>query len=350
MSDQDDQEEERVVEVERDDFSGNDGKLVKLMGTEIQFQRLTILPHVPIAEVGVIVKCNIKGYFFSVEQMKRLCHEPFEELDNQYYQVGEGDAIPGLELALRHSRKGEKMRSVFTAKFGFGSAGRGVTKNAVESAGSAGATINTAQPITIEKTKSGMAIIPPNMDLEYEIEIVDHLQEKVLHQQTVEKYRNDLLAVEGNEEAKNQLIHRLYTLQSMNYRKEAGNRWFSFEDYDRSARAYSHATKLAEGYFNSGSSNTVLEEATTMEERLKAIEEKERQKSEPVAEEDSEIVGLYVTCLNNLAACKLSKGEYMATKELCVKVLQFSPFNGKALLRAAKATLALDVSYSLLFI
>lgn len=343
MSQDEYEDHDDVVEVERNDFAGNHGQWVQLMGADIQFQRIKVLPAVPIAEVGVIVHCNLKGYFYSVENMKRLLDTPFEVLEDQYFQVGEGDAIPGLELALRHSRKGELMRSICTSKFAFGSQGRGVSSKAT-SADNTGVTSG----LLLEKTKTGLAVVPPHMDIEYEIEVLDHLNERKLHQHIVNKYQKELSAVEGDEEAKDKLVHRLYTLQSMTYRKDAGNRWFSYEDFDRSARAYSNATKVAEGYFNSGNSNTVLDESMSMEERIKAIEEKEQQKEKPVSEDDSEVVGLYVTCLNNLAACKLSKGEYALTKELCVKVLQFSPFNGKALLRAAKATLALDVSYHLI--
>ena len=58
---------------------------------------------------------------------------------------------------------------------------------------------------------------------------------------------------------------------------------------------------------------------------------------------DSLLFNAYVTCLNNLAACYISQKEFMKAKEICTRVLELSPNNVKALLRAAKASLALDL-------
>ena len=49
----------------------------------------------------------------------------------------------------------------------------------------------------------------------------------------------------------------------------------------------------------------------------------------------------FISCLNNLSACHLSMKEYAKAKDLCVRVLEVEPDNLKALVRGAKAALAL---------
>eukprot|EP01033_Poteriospumella_lacustris_P000460 gene460-303_t len=103
-------------------------------------------------------------------------------------------------------------------------------------------------------------------------------------------------------------------------------------------KAYSRATQFAEGYFNPDKNKKSLGES--VEDAAKSLEE--QQQHEQKAIDDRDLVEVYIACLNNLAACKISLKDYSAAKDLCVQVLQLSPWNGKALLRAAKATLAMD--------
>lgn len=58
---------------------------------------------------------------------------------------------------------------------------------------------------------------------------------------------------------------------------------------------------------------------------------------------DEQLLEVYVSCLNNMAACQLKLGEHVKAKEICVRVLEIQPNNLKALLRAAKAALATHV-------
>lgn len=58
---------------------------------------------------------------------------------------------------------------------------------------------------------------------------------------------------------------------------------------------------------------------------------------------DEQLLEVYVSCLNNMAACQLKLGEHAKAKEICVRVLEIQPNNLKALLRAAKAALATHV-------
>lgn len=87
-------------------------------------------------------------------------------------------------------------------------------------------------------------------------------------------------------------------------------------------RAYSKGAKAAEGYFNT---------------------DKDSQDDGLSNDPDSLLYEAYVTCLNNLAACYINQKEFLKAKEICTRVLELSPNNIKALLRASKAALALDL-------
>jgi tetratricopeptide (TPR) repeat protein len=284
------------------------------------------------AEFGTIVICNLKGYFFSFSEQRRTSENPFEELKNQAYQIGEGDAVPGLELGLRHSRKGDILRVYCAAKFAYGFQGR---------------CYQNGEPIA----SSSVVPIPPSTDLEYEIEILDHRVDYELDSSLLSKYEaevtqfmtmNKTLTEEEKNIQQQTIFARYKTLQSMILRKEVGNRWFITHEYARAAKAYSKATQFAQTYFNPETEKKPSL-GETMEETAKRIEAEEEKKNKPIAENDTDLVEVYLACLNNLAACKLSMKEYIAAKDLCVQVLQMDANNAKALLRAAKATLLLDV-------
>jgi hypothetical protein len=319
--------------------NNSNDKMEEIMGKDIMIKR--VKPgEGELAEFGTIVRCNLKGYFYSIEKAERLYQDPFEVLHDQSFQVGEGDGVPGLELALRHSKQGEKLHVYCSYRFGYGTTGRNHTEKS--SSTESKLSDNSKESETAKSTSS---IVPPNMDLEYELEILHHRGEKELDPDFLKKHKALIDAAE-DESSKSAVMSRILTMQMMLGRKEAGNRWFSCADYGRAAKSYSKATQLAEGYFNATSG------APEDEDKEKTIEEKALEMAEKNAQripaEDSEVVNLYVSCLNNLAACKLSQKDYYKAKELCVKVLEFSPYNGKALLRAARAALATDGSHRIL--
>ena len=307
--------------------------LQEIMGKDVMIQRIRS-GEGELAEYGTVVKCNLTGYLYSLESKERLSSEPFETLKDQSFQIGEGDTFPGLELALRHSKKGEILTLFCNSRFAYGFAGRNYKEETEKN--SAGNDNDNES----KSTKSSVFSIPPNTDVEYLIEILSHRGEKELDPEILKLHENKLLSLP--EEERSTLMNRLLTTQALNFRKEAGNRWFSYGDYQRAAKAYSRATQISEGYFNvAGPTGEDAADEKTMVEKVQAMENK---KQERIPEEDNEIVNLYVNCLNNLAACKLAQKEFQQAKELCTKVLEFSPFNPKALLRAAKASLATDVS------
>lgn len=288
------------------------------MGTDLLFEK--VRPGIgEMAEVGVIVKCNYRGYFYSMEEKRKTAEEPFEEYRDQCFQIGEGDCIPGLELALRQSHTGEIFKVYIASKFGFGFTGRCSKADGVA---------------------SKVASVPPDTDLMYEVEVTKHLADGELDESLQNKCEKDLLKA-NDEDEKSLVLRRYSTLQAMQLRKEAGNRWFSYQDFLRAGKAYSRATQFAEGYFNPDKNKKSLGES--VEDAAKSLEEQQQHEQKAIDDDDRDLVEVYIACLNNLAACKISLKDYSAAKDLCVQVLQLSPWNGKALLRAAKATLAMDV-------
>lgn len=299
---------------------------IELMGRDIVVQRLVAM-HGEIAEVNVTVCCDLKGYFYSSAERRRLREEPFEVAENQCYQIGEGDAMPGLELGLRHSKVGETLRIRIASRFAYGEGGRNYDPAAIS-------------PGDLSLSNVPVGVIPPNMDLEYEVTVRAHVPDSALCEDMQQRYEALTAGMaEDDEDGRRAILGRLQVLQGLTLRKDAGNRWFHGKDYPRAAKAYSRATKLADSYFNK-EKNDKLSLAETLEDKAQAMAEAE-QRTVPAA--DLEVVAVYVTCLNNLVACKLSQGDYLQAKDLCVKVLEMEPRNAKALVRAAKAALALDI-------
>jgi hypothetical protein len=366
---------------------------------------------------------------------------PFETLESQRYKVGEGDAVPGLELALRHSRRGERLRVRFSSRFGYGPDGRPAMRTLEDRDGNSG-----------NGGSGSVPAVPADVGLEYEICVLAHVPEGALdvallraacggdrnsssgssglqavarelalteaeaqdaeargerlgtaepETETETETETEAEAevtgaegvegvciegVEGESTERQRRVERLGALSELLQRKEAGNRWFSHGSFSRAARAYSKGTQVADRYFNGapqggpggeagagaggggggagagGAQQAAVrgmldaqqrgadpEEARAAAEQQIAAAEVEqlRRSKEPIGGAEAEVLGAYVQCLNNMAACQLRLGEAAKAKEVCVQVLEIDPDNQKALLRAAKAALAMHVSLSI---
>lgn len=295
--------------------------MIELMGKEISLRRLAEGDG-EIAEVNMIVRCHLKGYYYSTTEHTRLRETPFEILENIVLQIGEGDVIPGLELALRHSKVGDHLLVNITSRFAFGDGGKLYN--------------NEWQGLPLDALAEG--VVPPNMDVQYEVTILSHTADQELLPDMQERFEKITSSIVDDTD-KAIVLNRLKVLQGLQMRKDCGNRWFVCKEFGRAAKAYSRATKLADTYFNKEHDEKVSL-AQTLEEKAQALHEKENRE---IDQDDLEVVSVYVTCLNNLVACKLSQGEYKEAKELCVRVLEADPGNVKALIRAVKASLALDL-------
>lgn len=311
------------------------------------------------AEMGTVVMCNLKGFFVENGDVSA---ESFEEWTNQSFKIGESDAIPGVEMALRFSRVGDILRVRCNSRFGYGPTGRPevVIRNSTE-----------AKEEGTETAAKSIVAIPADKDLEYELEILSHLpdgdadpvllkahpfdESRSVHSDEVDASDED----SSRAQAFRDYMERLQALTELQQRKEAGNRWFSYGDFARSARAYSKATQIADRYFNgNANSNTpaqALQGLTPSSEEgeagagstvgeanaaLAAAEKAKEAQRRTFQAGDEEVVAVYVSCLNNLAACQLRLGDNAKVKDICIRVLEIDPANHKALLRAAKAALA----------
>jgi hypothetical protein len=80
--------------------------------------------------------------------------------------------------------------------------------------------------------------IPPNTDLEYEIEIIQHIDTATLFADHSTTDSSSETNTERNETDKKNDIFRNTTLYDVTLKKECGNRWFSYRDYNKAARSY----------------------------------------------------------------------------------------------------------------
>jgi tetratricopeptide (TPR) repeat protein len=303
----------------------------------------------PSASIGTTVVCNIKCYFLKtldcVDNLKEnlsidladreLEYNPFEQLENERYKIGKGDVVPALELGLRHSRIGDRFFLRANSRFAFGYNGRDIS-------------------------------IPPNADLHFDIHVLNHIQESESDNTYVRAQISSVLALNNGrfnaclpEDIDRDIIenaNRWAAFSDLCFRKEAGNRWFKYKDFSRAARAYAEGTKVADEYFKSidkyqDNKNDMIkmDENGQMqinpnyrggEGDIKGDGDSPQEENDG---KDSIIFLAYVSCLNNLAACHMEQGEHLKARDLCVKVLEMDPSNLKALLRAARSSLALHV-------
>ncbi|XP_068647874.1 peptidyl-prolyl cis-trans isomerase FKBP65-like [Aristolochia californica] len=176
--------------------------------------------------------------------------EPFE------FKVDEEQVISGLDLAVATMKKGEFALVKVDPEYGFGT----------------------------EEVKRELAVVPPNSNLYYEIEMVNFTKVKE--------------SWDMNPEEK---------IEYAGKRKEEGNTYFKAGNHKRASLRYDMAAKYVE--FDS----------TFNEEQKK--------------------IGKFfkVTCNLNNAACKLKLKEYREAANLCTKVLKLESENVKALYRRAQA-------------
>jgi hypothetical protein len=242
----------------------SDSEWQELMNNDIRI-KVVLEGQGDLAEVGTIVRCSYDCFILDNDTKERK--GLVESVKDCNFKIGEGDCVPGFELALRHAREGRCMMVRCTSKFAYGFIGRPASGNHME--------------------------IPPNADMEYNVTKIEFVDNSALSplEQAVEEVK---------------------------LRKDCGNRWFASKDYPRAGRSYSKGIQVAEG-----ASGMITEDLL------------------PTAASGA-LHEAYLFCLNNLAATYICTSEYVKAKEICIRVLEMQPGNVKAILRAAKASLALD--------
>lgn len=166
---------------------------VSLMGEDVTLRRVNE-GEGSFAEMGIVVCCE-------KIVMRTIDTEIIIDLISELRaEIGKGDVVPGLELALRNSRPGDHLRVRIQPKFAWGLESRIASSLELPS-------------------------LPPNSAVEYELHVLKHTSAE-------REYPDD---------AERQCLF------SALLRKDAGNNWFKFGEYARAGRAYSEGVELAEG-------------------------------------------------------------------------------------------------------
>lgn len=94
-----------------------------LMGDDIRILSIESYPEGAGVELKSVVRFSSKMYL-AEGFVATAPGTPLEECSDMCVQVGEGDCIPALELALRHARVGDSFFVRSSHKFAYGAAGR----------------------------------------------------------------------------------------------------------------------------------------------------------------------------------------------------------------------------------
>ena len=231
---------------------------VDVMGSGIRTKHV-FKGEVGPAEMGIVVSCNLTGYFGDDADHK----EPFETLRDQVFVIGEMDSIPSIELTLRyscfvciihfyfgiqrklttvsnrrHSRVGDIYWLRSSYKFAYGVVGRpGLPRESLSIAATAGSTESASKT-------GGMIAVLPNADLEYYIEVTGHHATAADAAKFIKSLRtvgvsNDVLSGTKTLGLDDDDSDSINALADTELRKECGNRWFAWGDFPKAGKAYS---------------------------------------------------------------------------------------------------------------
>ncbi|XP_022761816.1 peptidyl-prolyl cis-trans isomerase FKBP65-like isoform X2 [Durio zibethinus] len=205
---------------------------------------------------GAVVQVKLIGKLEDGKIFVKKGHdeEPFE------FKIDEEQVIDGLDKAVKTMKKGEHALITIQPEYAFGSS----------------------------ESQQELAIVPANLTVYYEVEMVSFVKEKESWDMKTEE-----------------------KIEAAGKKKEEGNALFKAGKYERASKRYEKAVKFIE--YDSSFSD----------------EEKQQTKL------------LKVTCNLNNAACKLKLKDYKEAEKLCTKVLELDNRNVKALYRRAQAYIQL---------
>jgi FKBP-type peptidyl-prolyl cis-trans isomerase 2 len=159
-------EAENAIQESKDEGVDADG-WESLMGKDIRLKYIR-KGEGETAAFGAIVTCNYTAYIDDAT-------EPFETQYDQRFKVGEGDAFPGLELPLRHSRVGDKFMIKCASKFAFGPSGRpAIPRTPKTPTVLATSSAPTELPPQEAGFQTDICAVPANADLTLEVEVLKH--------------------------------------------------------------------------------------------------------------------------------------------------------------------------------
>ncbi|KAI4374419.1 hypothetical protein MLD38_012416 [Melastoma candidum] len=207
---------------------------------------------------GALVKVKLIGKLKDGTVFLKKGHsdgeDPFE------FKTDEEQVVDGLDRAVMNMKKGEHALVTIAPEYAFGS----------------------------YESKQELAVVPPNSELQYEVEVVSFVKDKESWDMNTQE-----------------------KIEAAGKKKEEGNLLFKAGKYARASKRYEKAVKLIEYDSSFGE------------------EEKKQAKA------------LKVACNLNDAACKLKLKDYKQAEKLCTKVLELESTNVKALYRRAQAYIQL---------
>jgi len=208
---------------------------------------------------------------------------PFIEKQGCLIALGDGDVVPGLEMATRFLRSGDKAIVKCRSKYAYGAGGRRADSS----------------------SKSNLKDLPPNSDVVFTVCIREIIPTRQLLQSDDIK------------------------LQLASSKKQIGNEIYQYE-WDKHGLGKARALKLY---------------GKARDSMIELIGEIENRNDGDSASSDTNnttkqsAIVILVDCSNNISAVHLKAKSYGLAKDSAATVLQYDPNNIKALCRAARAAI-----------
>ena len=200
---------------------------------------------------------------------------------------------------------------------------------------------------SLEPNKSAPIIkILPNENLEYYIEVTGHHESAAAAAIAIASSSGTKEENTNNSEVRvENMINSpiLNVIADTELRRVCGNRWFSYGDFPKAGKSYAKGIQIASNFLQNMPEPEVQADDVEVlaEEKADGQEIDRAAKNNGDAIRKGQLMVAYISCMNNLSACHISMKEYAKAKDVCVRVLELEPDNLKALLRGAKAALAL---------
>lgn len=205
---------------------------------------------------------------------------PFIEKRNCLIALGDGDVIPGLEMAARFLLAGNRATVKCRGKYAYGAGGRRA---------------DSSMPNTQD--------LLPNSDVVFDVYIRNIIP-------TSQLYNSDDLKI-----------------QLASSKKQLGNECYQYE-WDEHGMGKARALKLY-----GKARDAMIELIGDIQNRNDGSDSADANNTKQAA------TGVLVDCLNNICAVYLKAKTYGLAKESAANVLQYDPDNIKALCRAARAAI-----------
>jgi len=203
--------------------------------------------------------------------------------------LGDGDVIPGLEMAARFLSSGHRAIVKCRSKYAYGAGGRRAAPDA-------------------SSDSTGIAKdLPPNSDVVFDVCVRNIIPSSQLLED------DDL------------------KIQLASSKKQLGNECYQYE-WDDHGMGKARALKLY-GKARDSMMDLLGDIETRQEENVAAAAAAE------LADAKQRAASILIDCLNNISAVHLKAKAYGKAKDLAATVLQYDPNNIKALCRAARAAI-----------